>query len=89
MDKILAFSLLYAAAILIFIWYIAISPAIASYVSGKVLDTQKKIITVFCIVILPLILSAFTEKVFASYTISIMLLLLYIELKKIIALNVN
>lgn len=81
MDKILIFSLLYAVAILIVIWYVAISPAIANYVGRKLLDTQKKIIISFCVIVLPLIISAFTDKIFASYSISMMLLLLYLELK--------
>ena len=81
MDKILVFSLLYAVAILIVIWYVAISPAIANYVGRKLLNTQKKIIITFCVIVLPLILSAFTKSIFASYSISIMFLLTFIELK--------
>ncbi len=81
MDKILVFSLLYAVAILIVIWYVAISPAIANYVGRKLLNTQKKIIITFCVIVLPLILSAFTKSVFASYSISIMFLLTFLELK--------
>lgn len=81
MDKILIFSLSYAIVAIIFMWYAGISPAIANYVGKKLLNTEKKIIITFCVIVFPLIISALTDKIFASYSISMMLLLLYLELK--------
>lgn len=81
MDKMLLLSLLYALAIVIVIWYAVISPAIANYIGKNLLNTKKKIIVVFYLTVLPLIISALTGKIFASYVICIMFILLYLELK--------
>lgn len=81
--SIFAFSIIYLIAVLVVLWYVAIAPSISNYVSKNLLDTEKKIIIAFCIAVVPLILSAFTCKILASYSMSIIITLLYLHIKQI------
>lgn len=81
--SIFAFSIIYLIAVLVVLWYVAIAPSISNYVGKKLLNTEKKIIIAFCIAVMPLILSAFTGKILASYSMSTIITLLYLHIKQI------